>query len=137
MSLAVLDTDMLAEAFKKRNATVVGRAATYLDTHGQFAFSAMTQFEVVRGLRQKRAVRLIQHFEELCHRSLILPISNEVLDLAADLWVVARDGGHADRDADLIIASTAIVHGRTLVTGNTAHLAWIPGLTIENWREST
>jgi predicted nucleic acid-binding protein len=42
--------------------------------------------------------------------------------------------GHAHRDADLIIAATAIEHGRTLVTGNTSHFQWVPGLQIDNWR---
>ena len=135
MSLAILDTDMLAEAFKSKNSVVVGHAADYFDAYGQFVFSAMTRFEVIRGLRQKRSPRLNQRFDELCRRSLVLPIGDDVLDRAADLWVVARRGGHPHRDADLIIAATALVHARTLVTGNTPHFAWVPGLTLMNWRE--
>jgi predicted nucleic acid-binding protein len=65
---------------------------------------------------------------------LILPISDNVLDIAADLWVQARDGGYPQRDADLIIAATALVHNRTLVTGNTPHFQWMSGLLIANWR---
>ena len=34
----------------------------------------------------------------------------------------------------LIIAATALETGRVLVTGNTAHYAWISGLTLEDWR---
>jgi predicted nucleic acid-binding protein len=37
-------------------------------------------------------------------------------------------------DADVMIAATALYHGRTLVTGNTVHFAWVPGLKILNWR---
>ena len=135
MSLAILDTDMLTEAFKRRDSVVVRHAADYFSTHGQFVFSAITRFEVIRGLRQKRSAKLDQQFETLCQRSLVLPINDEVLDRAADLWVVARSGGHSHRDADLIIASTALVFARTLVTGNTPHFAWVPGLTIANWRD--
>ena len=29
----------------------------------------------------------------------------------------------------------ALHHGRTLVTGNTVHFAWVPGLQILNWRD--
>ncbi len=36
-------------------------------------------------------------------------------------------------DADLIIASSAIDAGMTLVTGNTRHYARIEGLSLENW----
>jgi len=39
-------------------------------------------------------------------------------------------------DADLIIAATALETGRVLVTGNTAHYSWIPGLTLDDRRNS-
>ena len=60
---------------------------------------------------------------------LVIPISDDVIDRAADLCVAARD-------ADLMIAATALVHGRALVTGNTPHFNWITGLSIANWREA-
>ena len=61
------------------------------------------------------------------------PITDEVLDRTADLWVEARRGGHPHRDPDLIIAATALHRGYgKLVTGNTAHFAWIPGLTVKD-----
>jgi tRNA(fMet)-specific endonuclease VapC len=135
MSLAILDSDILTETFKGRNSVVVRHAADYFAAYGQFVFSAMTRFEVIRGLRQKMSPKLDQQFTTLCQRSLVLPINDEVLDRAASLWVVARSGGHAHRDADLIIASTALVHARVLITGNTLHFAWVPGLTILNWRD--
>jgi hypothetical protein len=42
---------------------------------------------------------------------------------------------HPHADADVLIAATALEHGRVLVTGNTAHFSWIPGLAIEDWRQ--
>ena len=36
-------------------------------------------------------------------------------------------------DADIIIASTAIEEGFTLITGNVRHYSRIEGLAIENW----
>ena len=45
--------------------------------------------------------------------------------------------GLSDEDiADIMIAATALDHTRTLVTGNTTHFAWVPGLTLGNWRDS-
>jgi len=38
-------------------------------------------------------------------------------------------------DADLMIASTAVHHDMTLITGNTRHFARVPGLRLENWLE--
>ena len=135
MSVAILDTDMLNEVFKRKNSVVIAHAADYLNTYGQFSFSAMTWFEVVRGLREKRSTRLMQRCETLCGRSHVLPVDDQVLDRAADLWVVARAGGYSHRDADLIIAATALVHARSLVTGNTSHFSWIPVLRTVDWRK--
>lgn len=135
MNPAILDTDILTEMFKGRDSVVVRHAADYFAAYGQFVFSAITRFEVIRGLRQKKSPKLDRQFAELCQRSLVLPIDDEILEQAASLWVVARSGGHSHRDADLIIASTALIHARVLVTGNTLHFAWVPGLSILNWRE--
>ena len=57
-----------------------------------------------------------------------------ILDRAADLWVSGRQQDFTPKDADLVIAATALEYGRTLVTGNTAHFQWVPGLKLANWR---
>ncbi len=88
----------------------------------------------MRGLRFKNALAKLTAFDALCQGVLIFPVTGEVLNRAADLWVAGRKGGFAHRDADLIVAATAIEHGRTFVTGNTSHFQWIPGLQIDNWR---
>jgi tRNA(fMet)-specific endonuclease VapC len=90
---------------------------------------------LLRGYKDVGATAQLARFAVFCRHCLILPLTDAVFDRAADLWVVARQGGHPRHDADLLIASTALDHGRVLVTGNTAHFAWIPGLTIENWRQ--
>jgi predicted nucleic acid-binding protein len=58
-----------------------------------------------------------------------------VLERASDLWVIGRRQGLAPKDADLIIAATALEHGRELATGNAPHFVWIPGLTLADWRQ--
>ena len=135
MNPCVVDTDILTEIFKGRNAAVAAHAGRYLQDHGQFAISAMTRFEVLRGLRHKQAAKLLIDFEVLCTRMMMLPIADAILDRAADLWVDARNGGHPQRDADLIIAATALVHQRAMVTGNVAHFQWIRGLEVVDWRQ--
>jgi len=135
MSPALLDTDILSECLKQKNRRVVQQAANYLAIHGRFAISAMTRYEVLRGLKDKNATRQLGNFATFCQNVEILPITDAVLVRASDLWVLARQGGHPRRDPDLIIAATALEHGRVLVTGNTPHFAWIAGLTIEDWRQ--
>jgi predicted nucleic acid-binding protein len=60
-----------------------------------------------------------------------------VLDRAADLWIEARAAGRPREDVDLIIASTVLIHDLTLVTANTKHFDWIPGLKLANWRKTS
>jgi tRNA(fMet)-specific endonuclease VapC len=135
MPLCLLDTDTLSEVLKQRHPVVVRRAGAYLRQYQEFAFSAVTRYEVVRGLKAKKATRQLGRFQTFCQHSLILAITDAILDRAADLWVAARQAGSSGNDADLIIAATALEHGRVLVTGNTGHFSWIPGLAVEDWRQ--
>lgn len=135
MALSLLDTDILSEVLKQKDARVVRRASEYLAEHGQFAISAMTRYEVVRGLKDKDATAQVARFETFCRHSIVYAITDAILDRTSDLWVVGRRQGHPHRDADLIIAATALMHGRVLVTGNRDHFAWVPDLTIMDWRE--
>lgn len=135
MDAALLDTDILSEVLKQRNATVAQKAAAYLADQGQFAFSVFTRFEIARGYKEKGATRLLTRLATFCRHSLVLSLTDAIFDRAEDLWVLARKAGYPHGDADLIIAATALEHGRVLVTGNTAHFGWIPGLTLEDWRQ--
>lgn len=134
MDASLLDTDILSEILRQRNPIVTLRAAEYLRDVGQFAYSAISRYEIARGHLESGATRQAARFTTFCQRSMILSVTDSVLDQAAKLWVIARRQGHPHSDADLIIAATALEHGRVLVTGNTAHFAWIPGLQVENWR---
>lgn len=136
MDAALLDTDILSEVIKQRDPAVNQRAADYLAAHGQFAFSAFTRFEIERGHKAKQAAKQLSRFANFCRHSLVLAISDAILDQAGDLWSLARRSGHPHTDADVIIAATALETQRALITGNSAHFTWVPGLRFENWRTS-
>jgi len=129
---SLLDTDVLSQWLKLRNPPVVAKASQYLQSHQQFAISAITRYEIVRGLIHRNAQVQLVRFAIFCQHSIVLPISDSILETAADPWVVGRRGGHSHRDADLVIAATALEGSRVLVTGNTAQFAWVPGLTIDD-----
>ena len=133
MQLSILDSDILSQLLKQRNPKVVASSSRYLQEHRQFAFSALTRYEVVRGLKHRNAPAQLARFNAFCEHSVVLPVTDLILERAADLWAFGRHRGHAHRDADLIIAATAIENGRALVTANTSHFAWIPALVIEDW----
>jgi tRNA(fMet)-specific endonuclease VapC len=63
----------------------------------------------------------------------VLPITDEVVVTAADLYADLRRRGEPTGDADLLVAATALLHGLVLVTRNTAHFSPITGLALDDW----
>ncbi|HEX3657883.1 MAG TPA: type II toxin-antitoxin system VapC family toxin [Pirellulales bacterium] len=137
MDEALLDTDVLSEVLKRKDQQVLITARQYLAEHQRFTFSAITVYEIVRGMRATGATRQLAGFLKTVETSEVLPANLPVLMRAADLWSDARNSGHPRDDADLIIAATALEAGRVLVTGNTQHFSWIPGLRLADWRSVT
>lgn len=121
MQLSMLDTDVLSQLLQQRNAHVIAAAERYLFEHGRFALSAFTRYEIVRGLKHRNAQTQLARFAEFCTHSDVLPVSDAVLDRASELWAIGRKTGKPHRDADLLIAATAIQNHRALVTANTPH----------------
>jgi tRNA(fMet)-specific endonuclease VapC len=136
MDEALLDTDILSEILKGKNRHVLDEAGRYLGRHQRFSFSAITHYEIVRGFRANRAATALAKFLELAQSSDVVPVSIAILNRAADLWAEARRLGRPRNDADLIIAATALDAKRMLVTGNADHFAWVPGLSLANWRSA-
>lgn len=89
------------------------------------AVSVVSYVEVLGYHRLTDADR--QHFEEFFAAATMLPISDAVLAQAVQL----RQNRKMTL-GDSLIAATALVHNRTLVTGNTKDFAWIPGLALHN-----
>src|SRR4051812_45907118 len=108
MDEAVLDTDTLSEILKQRDPVIAANAANYFSIHGHFTFSVFTRFEIERGYKEKRAARQLAKFKAFCGRSIVVPLTEAIFERAADLWVMARRGGHPHGDADILIAATAI-----------------------------
>lgn len=131
---ALLDTDTLLEVLKGRDARVLQRARDYLVQYGQLAFSLMTRYEILRGLKAKGATTQLADFERFCRVSEILPITDAIVVRAAELYADLKHRGQLISDADLLIAATALEHGRVLVTNNLAHFQRIPHLLVISWR---
>ena len=134
---AMLDTDILSEVMRGRNPTVQERALAYLAEYQHLSFSFITRYEILRGLKAKRATRQILAFDELCHASNVLPLTDPIVVRAAEIYANLRQQGQLTSDADILIAATALTYGLVLVTSNVAHFARVGGLRVENWKESS
>jgi len=137
MDEAVLDTDILSEVLKKKDQHVLAMARQYLAKHERLAFSAITAYEIIRGMRATKATRQLGEFLKVIGTSDVFPVAMPILMRAADLWAEAKNSGHPHDDADLIIAATALEARRVLVTGNAGHFTWISGLQVVDWRSAT
>ena len=136
MPTALLDTDTLSEVIKVRDPQVQKAARAYLATYGRFTFSIITRYEILRGLKAKKAVRQIQAFEDRCQKSNVLPLTDRIVVQAAEIYGDLHRRGELISDADILIAATALIHGLVLVTENASHFQRISGLHIESWRSS-
>ena len=118
---ALLDSDTLSELSRGRG-RVVDRTRRYLERHGRLTISAVTVFERLRGYRAalargKPLEPQLRQFEGLVRLCIVLPVDEEVADVAATMWAslavrVRRAVG------DILIAATASARGLPLVTRN-------------------
>ncbi len=129
----LLDTDILSELLKQ-HPLVLQRVRAYLAEHERLAFSIITRYELLRGLKAKQARAQEAAFALLCQASLIFPLTDQVVDRAATLYGDLHRQGALLPDADLLIAATALDAQRTLVTNNLAHFQRVPNLVIETWK---
>jgi len=132
--LALLDTDTLSEVMKGKDLHVDQQAREYFKTHGQFRISVITHYEILRGLKAKQATRQIEIFEDRCNKSYVYPVTDEIVVLASDIYAYLHQHGLMIRDADILIAATALVHNLILITGNIDHFSRIPNLICKNWK---
>jgi tRNA(fMet)-specific endonuclease VapC len=99
----------------------------------ELAVSVVTVLELLFGAGISQAPELNrQQVEEFLGGMLILDIKRDIADRAAATRVLMRRSGLGVSDFDLLIAATAMVHERTLMTSDRNFLR-IPGLTVEDW----
>jgi tRNA(fMet)-specific endonuclease VapC len=132
MKPALVDTDILSRFFRQ-DPRVVERFLQYSRQHGTIAFSILTYYEILSGLRHRDAQRKLDAFVEFSDQSLILPLNRAAADHAARLYAATRKAGTPVDDIDILIAGIALAHDRVVVTCNTEHFGKLPGVAIENW----
>lgn len=59
------------------------------------------------------------------------------LPLYAEEKARLQKAGKIISEFDLLIATTAVHHGMTLVTNNTKHMERVEGIQLENWTKAT
>jgi tRNA(fMet)-specific endonuclease VapC len=130
--LTLLDTDILS-AIMRQHPVVIPQAQAYLMDHGRFTFSIITRYEILRGLKAKGAAKQITTFDRFCDVNTVLPLTDEAIVKASDVYAFLRQRGELIGDADILIAATALTDGLCVATNNLEHFRRIPELQIQNW----
>jgi tRNA(fMet)-specific endonuclease VapC len=128
----LIDTDILS-LLMRRNPAVVANAGLYLAEHKRFSISVITRYEILRGLTVKGASKQATVFEDFCAQNEVVPISDDVVFRAAEIYADLYKRGELIGDADILIAASALVRGYGLATNNEAHFRRIAALQITNW----
>ncbi|RIK78465.1 MAG: VapC toxin family PIN domain ribonuclease [Planctomycetota bacterium] len=131
-SRVLIDTDVLS-AIQRSDPQAMSRLAEYISLFGRATWSVITSYEVLRGLRWKRATGQELAFRRICDGHEVLPLTAEIADVAAQLHADCKSRGIAAGDADTLIAATALVYGMSVATGNVRHFREFSSLHLENW----
>ena len=138
MKKALLDTAILSEILKAKNAIIVSKAVEYKENFEHFTISVITVMEVVKGLHKiGRADALTKFLGEL-HAIEVLPFDDKCSIIAGRIFADLENTGQPIGRADPMIAAIAVQRDLTLITGNTAHYERIQklgySLKLDNWR---
>jgi tRNA(fMet)-specific endonuclease VapC len=131
---SLVDTDILSFYFKG-DSKVVDKFNDYLKEFDVINVSIITYYEILGGLKFKKADRQIKEFEEFVSNNTIIHISEQSAKLSGDIYADLRQKGITIGTSDILIAGIAIENELTLVTNNERHYESIKGLKIENWKK--
>lgn len=136
---ALLDTDILSEILRARNANVIAHSLAYKATHSKLTTSVITIMEIVKGMHKMGRTTALSRFLEGIKGAEVLPFDRLPAEIAGRIYADLESAGHPIGRADIMIAAIALQHDLTLITGNTRHYQYIQSvgypLTLANWRE--
>jgi tRNA(fMet)-specific endonuclease VapC len=131
---SLVDTDILSFYFKG-DPKVIQKFNDYLREFDVINISIITYYEILGGLKFKKAEKKIKEFEEFVNNNTIIHISEESAKISGDIYADLRQKGITIGTSDILIAGIAIENELTLNTNNERHYEPIQGLKIENWKK--
>lgn len=130
---SLLDTDILSELFKGHN-LVKKRVAEYILEHSRLTISHITKYEILKGLKAKKAQKQSDAFDTFCINNIVLPLTDDAIIKASDIYASLKEKGTLISDADILVAAIAISNNLILITNNIDHFSRIHGLQLDNWK---
>jgi tRNA(fMet)-specific endonuclease VapC len=99
------------------------------------AISSVTLGELVYGAHRRPDITeiVLERVGRVIADTLVLPFDEEAAHRYGELRAELECAGTPIGEADTRIASIALVHGLTVVTGKVRHFERVPALRVENW----
>jgi predicted nucleic acid-binding protein len=97
-----------------------------------FKISVTNYMEIIRGMKDKRELKLFQKYLKKWSVEIIQineNISTRAMFLMEDYFL-----SHSLKPGDAIIASTALENQETVLTGNDKHYKFIPNIQIQKFK---
>jgi predicted nucleic acid-binding protein len=144
--LVILDatpTGLAAKAKGKPDADAFHAWLEGIKAGYDVAVPGIARYEVRREIFRTGAVGSLGRLDHLHPGMAFLPITDEIMDIASELWAHVRRAGIPTApderlDGDAILAATAIVAAQSfdeviIATKNVGHLARFPGVDAREW----
>lgn len=130
----LFDTDTLSNIVKRKPSTALRKKLQEIPKEFQYT-SSINIGEIYFGANKSdRKEKIIKAFEENVFPNIeILPFDEVSGKLFGEVKADLEKKGIGCSEPDLRIATIALQHKLTLVTGNIKHFSKIPKLNVENW----
>ena len=126
----LLDTDICSAQVKGH----VAVHSRFIQYGGRLSISTVTLGELWTWVRRAKASpRRRQSLLDLLKQVQVLHVDDAVAEKFGEVRAWQLDRGLSTPDLDLLNAATALLHGITLVSHNTADYANVPGLSLQDW----
>ena len=135
MKRCTLDTNIIT-AFLKNDLRVVQRVSDYLELFEKLTINIISYYEILRGLKDLGNEEKLKWFECFIQENELVSIKKDTVEKAAEIYVYLKKEGNLIEDADILMASTAVVEDLVLITNNIKHFKRVKGLRIDNWIEN-
>ena len=133
--MILLDTNICIHVINARPQAVLERFRHY--RMGEIGLCSVVAAELSTGVSKSGSARNRQALEMFLAPLEILPFDEAAVWAYGDLRAELERKGTPIGALDTMIAAHALSQQSTLVTNNTREFARVPGLSLENWVESS
>ncbi len=132
MKRCTLDTNIIT-AFLKNDLRVVEKVSDYLESFDKLTINIISYYEILRGLKDLGNEEKLRKFDDFIQENELISIGKKTIETAAEIYAYLKKKGNLIEDADILMASTAIVEDLVLITNNINHFKRIKRLKLDNW----